>query len=182
MPIETVSVTSEYPQNGGSVCCCYDYRVDVQLQNCVVHCVLKVIGCVMGGASHAKQEYLQDGGCGKKTDGLYTVYWHLIHINILLYFDQYQVGAVRVIYLGACVRIYTDTCTMWDYFQAVIKKCHNSHYLVLIIERSVRFEVNSDVNVHLGNAPLGSRPGTRKCSSTHAQWPRDHIDVTANLK
>ena len=36
-PIEAVSV---YPQDRGSVCCCYDYSFDVQLQNCVVHCVL----------------------------------------------------------------------------------------------------------------------------------------------
>ena len=26
---EAVSVTSEYPQNGGSVCCCYDHNIDV---------------------------------------------------------------------------------------------------------------------------------------------------------
>ena len=44
-PIEANSVTSEDPRDGGSVCCCYDYSIDVRLQNCVVRCVLRVIGC-----------------------------------------------------------------------------------------------------------------------------------------
>ena len=55
--IEAVSVTSEYPQEGGSVCCCYDFHVDTRLQNCVVHCVLCVTRCVMAGAYHAEWEY-----------------------------------------------------------------------------------------------------------------------------
>ena len=29
--IEAVSVTSEYPQHGGSIHCCYDYCVDIRL-------------------------------------------------------------------------------------------------------------------------------------------------------
>ena len=33
----------KYPQDGVSVCCCYDYHVDVQLQKCVVHCALHII-------------------------------------------------------------------------------------------------------------------------------------------
>ena len=40
---------SEYPQDGSSVSCCYDYHIDAQLQNCLVHYVLRVIGCVMAG-------------------------------------------------------------------------------------------------------------------------------------
>ena len=47
-------MTSEYLQHGGSVCYCIDYRVDVQLQNCVMHYILRVIGCVMTGACHAE--------------------------------------------------------------------------------------------------------------------------------
>ena len=35
--IEAVSMTSKYPQDGDSICCCYDYRVDAWLQNCVMH-------------------------------------------------------------------------------------------------------------------------------------------------
>ena len=50
--IEAVSVTSEYSRDDGSVCCCYDNRVDARLQNCVMHCVLHVIGCVMSDACH----------------------------------------------------------------------------------------------------------------------------------
>ena len=46
--------------------------VEVQLQNCVVRCVLRVIGCEMSDACHAEREYPQDGGRGKKADGLYT--------------------------------------------------------------------------------------------------------------
>ena len=45
--IEAVSVMSQYPQDGGSVYCCYDHRVYTWLLNCMVHCVLCVIGCVM---------------------------------------------------------------------------------------------------------------------------------------
>ena len=41
--IEAVNVTSEYPQDGGSVCCCYDYRVLARLKNCAVRSVLHVI-------------------------------------------------------------------------------------------------------------------------------------------
>ena len=33
---ETVSVTSMYPQDGGSVCCCNNYYVDARLKNCMV--------------------------------------------------------------------------------------------------------------------------------------------------
>ena len=47
-----------YSQDGGLVCCCYDYPVEVRLQNCVVHCVLCLIGCVMSDVCHAEQEYL----------------------------------------------------------------------------------------------------------------------------
>ena len=50
-------MTSEYPQDGGSVCYFYDYCVDARLQNCVVCC-----GCVMSDSCHAEREYPQDGG------------------------------------------------------------------------------------------------------------------------
>ena len=55
--IEAVSVMSEYPQNVGLVCCCYNYHIDVRLQNFVVRCVLHVIGCVLSDACHTEQEY-----------------------------------------------------------------------------------------------------------------------------
>ena len=57
-------VTSEYPQDGGPICCCYDYRSDARLHNCVDRCVLSVIKCVLQKAS------TQDGDRGKKADGL----------------------------------------------------------------------------------------------------------------
>ena len=63
---ELVSVTSEYPQDGDSVCYCYDYPVDAQLQNCVLRCVLRVSRCIMSDACHAEWEYPHDGGCGEK--------------------------------------------------------------------------------------------------------------------
>ena len=37
----------------------------------MVHCVLRVIGCVMAGTCHAEREYPQDGGLGKAV-GLYN--------------------------------------------------------------------------------------------------------------
>ena len=43
-------MTSEFPQDGGLVCCCYDYRVDVRLQNWV-------IGCIKSDACQAEREY-----------------------------------------------------------------------------------------------------------------------------
>ena len=52
--IEAVSVISEDPQDGGSVCCCYDYCIDARLQNCAVRCILHAIGCVMSDACHAE--------------------------------------------------------------------------------------------------------------------------------
>ena len=64
-------LTSDYLQDGNSVCCCYDYCFDTQLQNCVVRCVLRVIGCAVVGACHTGQEYPQDGGHGKMADSLY---------------------------------------------------------------------------------------------------------------
>ena len=59
---------SEHPQDGGSVCCCYDYCVDARLQKCVVRCVLRVIGCGMSDACHAERirKYPQDGGRKKR--------------------------------------------------------------------------------------------------------------------
>ena len=42
--IEAVTVTAEDPLDGGSVSCCYDYRFGAGLQNCMVLCVLRVIG------------------------------------------------------------------------------------------------------------------------------------------
>ena len=33
-------------------CCCYDYGFDARLQNCVVRCVLSLIGSVMSDACH----------------------------------------------------------------------------------------------------------------------------------
>ena len=55
---KTISVMSEYPQDGSSNCNCYDYRVDTRLQNCMARCVLRVIRCI---TCHAEQEYPQDG-------------------------------------------------------------------------------------------------------------------------
>ena len=52
--IEAASVTSEYPQDSDSVCCCYDYRFDAPLQKCVVHCVLCILGCIISDACHAE--------------------------------------------------------------------------------------------------------------------------------
>ena len=66
-------MTLEYPQDGGSVCCCYDYHVETGLQDCVVCCVLHIIGCVMSDACHVKQEYLQGSGHGENADGLYSI-------------------------------------------------------------------------------------------------------------
>ena len=74
--IEAISVMSEHPQDGGSGCCCYDYRVNVGLQNCLLRCILLVIGCVMSGANHTKQEYPQDDGHRKKKKRL-TVSIHV---------------------------------------------------------------------------------------------------------
>ena len=62
----------KYPQDGGSVCCCYDCHVDARLQNNMVHYVLNVTGCIMSDACHTERECPQDGGCGKRADGLYT--------------------------------------------------------------------------------------------------------------
>ena len=67
LAIEVVSVMFEYPQDGGSVCCCYDYCIGVQVQNFVVRCTLRV----MSDACHAEREHPQDGGHRKKTDSLY---------------------------------------------------------------------------------------------------------------
>ena len=52
--IEAVSVTSKYPQDSGSVSCCYDYRVDVWLQNWVMHCILCIIGCIKSDPHRAE--------------------------------------------------------------------------------------------------------------------------------
>ena len=56
----------EYPQDDGSLCCCYAYRINLWLRNCLVHCVLHVIRCVMSGTCHAEWEYQKYGGRGKK--------------------------------------------------------------------------------------------------------------------
>ena len=69
--IEAISV--RVPTRWQLSCCCYDYYVGVRLQNCVVHCVLSLIRCIISNACHAEQKYTQDGGCGKKADGLYGV-------------------------------------------------------------------------------------------------------------
>ena len=68
---KAISVASEFSQDGGSVCCCYDKHVRVRLQECMVLCVLRVISCVMSGACYAEREYIQNGGRGKKADSLY---------------------------------------------------------------------------------------------------------------
>ena len=65
-------MASEDPQDGELVCYCYDYHVDTRLQNSVVHCILHIIGCIMAGACHAKRDDPQNGGCGKKVDGLHS--------------------------------------------------------------------------------------------------------------
>ena len=51
----------ECPQDGDSVCCCYNYHVDVRLQNCVVRWVLRLIGCMVSIACYVEREYPQDG-------------------------------------------------------------------------------------------------------------------------
>ena len=71
--IKTVSVTSEYPQDGGSVCFCYDYLF-ASLQDCVVCCILRVIRCIMSNAYHAERKYPQNGGHRKKAEGLYMIH------------------------------------------------------------------------------------------------------------
>ena len=45
---------------------CFDYHIDGWLQNCMVHCVLRIIGCVMSDACHAEQEYPYDDCCRKR--------------------------------------------------------------------------------------------------------------------
>ena len=40
------------------VCCCYDYQVDAQLQYCVVHCILRLFGCVMSNACSPRMRVL----------------------------------------------------------------------------------------------------------------------------
>ena len=76
--IEADSVTSEYPQDGGSVCCCHDYRIEARMQNCMVCCTLRVVGCAVSDSCHAEWEYPQDGDWGKKADGFYVqvVLWY----------------------------------------------------------------------------------------------------------
>ena len=64
-------MTSEFQKVSSSVCCCYDYSIDVQLQNYMVCCILRVMGCVISDACHTEREYPQCGGRGKKADGLY---------------------------------------------------------------------------------------------------------------
>ena len=54
----------DYPQDGDSVCCCYDYCIDMRLQDCVMYCVLHVIRCAMSDACHAEPEYIQDVAAG----------------------------------------------------------------------------------------------------------------------
>ena len=66
------------------VCCCYDYRVDAWLQNYMVHCILRVIRCIMSDACHTEWEYPQDGGCRKKAASLNTN----AHLSTFLLFPQ----------------------------------------------------------------------------------------------
>ena len=47
-------MTPEYPQDGGSVCCCYNYGVVTRLQDRVVRRILLVIERVMSDACHAE--------------------------------------------------------------------------------------------------------------------------------
>ena len=58
--IEVISVTSEYPQGDDWVCFAVVTTL-TQLQNCVAHNILCVIGCVMSEAWYTEQEYPQDG-------------------------------------------------------------------------------------------------------------------------
>ena len=53
---------SDYPQDGSSVCFCYDYRFDVWLQNSVMCCILHVIGWIISDSCQGEQAYPQDGG------------------------------------------------------------------------------------------------------------------------
>ena len=64
--IAAVSVMSEYPQDGGSVCCSYDYRIDAWLQNCIVHCILRVIRYVMFDTCHADESIHKMVAAGKR--------------------------------------------------------------------------------------------------------------------
>ena len=57
---------------------------------------------------------------------------------------------------------------------------------------NVQFQVVSDINMSFTGyaTKLGHKPypaeqihmRTKKCTATYAWWPRDHIDVIANLK
>ena len=101
--IHVLSVTSEYPQNGGSVCCCYYYRIDARLQKCVVHCVVRVTGCVLSNSCHAEQKYPQDGGHRKKADGGF------IDLFILFFFiDLMYTGFCNFIRFRKKVHSWTD--------------------------------------------------------------------------
>ena len=69
-------MTSGYPQDDDSVCCCYDCHVDAWLQNCMVRCVLHVIGFAISEACHAEQEYPQMVAAGKRlTASLWATSW-----------------------------------------------------------------------------------------------------------
>ena len=78
--------TNGDPQDGGSVCCCYEYHVEMRLQNCVVRCVLRIFWCVMSNACHWEQEYTQDGGHGKMADSLYWCHCQLKIVQTVVEF------------------------------------------------------------------------------------------------
>ena len=96
-------MTSEYPQDDGSVYCCYDYCIEAQLQICVLHCVFCVIGCVMSGTCHVEREYPQDNGQGKKADGLYWHHWQLeiVHAIDCIYNSQTKIS---LFYTGDAIK------------------------------------------------------------------------------
>ena len=66
-------MTSEYPQDGGWERCCWDYRIDAWLKNCVVYCDLAVIRCICLTNVHTEHLYPQDDDRWKKADGLYYI-------------------------------------------------------------------------------------------------------------
>ena len=67
-------MTSEYPQDGGSVCCCYDYRVDKRLKNMCGALCLASSWVHISNAGHTERYCPQDGDHGKKADGLYSFF------------------------------------------------------------------------------------------------------------
>ena len=65
---EAVIVMSEYPKMAVQFVIA---MITALTQNCMVHCVLRMIGYVLSDACHTEQEYPQDGDRWEKADRLY---------------------------------------------------------------------------------------------------------------